>query len=81
MATKLICRLHSFEETIKACRSNIFIQILIYLFYSSRGFLEKFSVTIKITAPSIEEEPAEQVTDFALPPDFILKDKIHVIMM
>lgn len=48
-------------------------------FYSFRGFLVKFSVVL--TVPSIEEEAAGQVTDFALPPDFLIKDKMHVIIM
>ncbi|XP_050727563.1 uncharacterized protein LOC127004154 isoform X3 [Eriocheir sinensis] len=45
------------------------------------GFLVKFSVTPKITAPSIEEEPADQTTDFAPPPNFLLQDKKHVTII
>ncbi|XP_045131181.1 uncharacterized protein LOC123516133 isoform X6 [Portunus trituberculatus] len=42
------------------------------------GFLVKFSITPRIIGPSIEEEPADQASDFAPLP---IKDKVHVIMI
>lgn len=42
------------------------------------GFLVKFSLTPRIVAPSIEEEPADQASGFAPLP---VKDKVHVIMI